>query len=158
MPGACAWPLVGDLFGEPFDIHDTGSEVVGDPVLELHRAERGQLMSIHILLLSAAALFLPILPSHAGPCSSEVDRMQVKVDARIEAIAGAGPSAKESTAALLNRQPTPGSIAAAEEKLGEGRRMEEAVAALARAREADRTGDKSACERALADAQRAIGP
>ena len=45
MPGACAWPLVGDLFGEPFDIHDTGIEVVGDPVLELHRAERGQFLA-----------------------------------------------------------------------------------------------------------------
>lgn len=95
-------------------------------------------MSIHRLLLSAAALLLPILPSHAGPCASEIDRMQVKLDARIEAIAGAGPAGKESIAAMLNRQPTPGSIAAAEERLGEGRRMEEAVAALARAREADR--------------------
>ena len=115
-------------------------------------------MSIHRLLLSAAALLLPILPSHAGPCASEIDRMQVKLDARIEAIAGAGPAGKESIAAMLNRQPTPGSIAAAEERLGEGRRMEEAVAALARAREADRTGDKSACGHALADAQRAIEP
>jgi hypothetical protein len=84
--------------------------------------------------------------------------MQSRVDARIEAIAGVGPSTKESTAALLNRQPTPGTIAAAEDKLGEGRQMEQAVAALARPREADRAGDRSACEQALADAQRAIGP
>jgi hypothetical protein len=114
-------------------------------------------MSIHRLLLSAAALFLPILPSHAGPCSDEIDRMQIEVDARIEAIAAAGPTARESTAATLNRQPTPGSLAAAEEKLGDGPQTEEAVAALARAREAVRANDKSACEKALADARRAIG-
>lgn len=115
-------------------------------------------MSIHGLLLSAATLLLPILPSHAGPCASEIDRMQVKLDARIEAITGAGAAGKESTAAMLNRQPTPGSIAAAEERLGDGRRMEEAVAALTRAREADSAGDKRACEQALADVQRAIEP
>lgn len=115
-------------------------------------------MSVLRLLVSAIALLLPGMPSHAGPCSSEIDRMQRKVDSRIEAIAGAGPLGKESAAADLNRQPTPGSIAAAEAKLGDGKTMDEAVAALARAREADRAGDKSACEQALADAQRAIGP
>ena len=82
--------------------------------------------------------------------------MQIEVDTRIEAIAGAGPSAKESTAATLNRQPTPGSLAAAEEKLGEGDQMAEAVAALARARAADSANDKSACEKALADVRRVL--
>ena len=49
-----------------------------------------------------------------------------------------------------------GSIAAAEEKLGEGAQMGDAVAALARARVADRANDKAACERALADVRRAL--
>ena len=63
--------------------------------------------------------------------------MQVEVDAIIEAVAAAGPTARESTAAMLRHQPTPGSIAAAEEEIGDGPKMEEAVAALAKAREAD---------------------
>lgn len=72
--------------------------------------------------------------------------MQNKLDAKIEAVAGAGPFGKESTAADLNRQPTPGSIAAADQ----------AVAALARARAADRAGDKGACEQGLTEVEREL--
>ena len=85
--------------------------------------------------------------------------MQAAIDARLEAKAAAGPAARESTAATMNRQPTPESIAAAEARLGEvSHRIEAVAAAMARARDADRVGDKSACEQALADVQRAIGP
>src|SRR5712691_7299078 len=118
-------------------------------------------MTIHrILALSAAALALSTLPSHAGPCSQKIDRMQARVDAKLEAVARKGPSAPESSEARLHRQPTPGSIAAAESKLGEmsSRTVEAIKTAMARARDADRAGDKSACERALADVQRAIVP
>jgi hypothetical protein len=115
-------------------------------------------MAMERKLLGAAPLMFLASACFAGPCTDEIDRMQVKVDARIEAIAKGGRLGKESVAAQLDRQPMPESIAAAEAKLGEGRRAEEAVAALSRAREADRAGDKSACEQALADAERAIGP
>jgi hypothetical protein len=116
-------------------------------------------MSIRpLLLLGAAALALSNGPSQAGPCSDEIDRMQARVDAMIAATAAAGPAGRESSAATMHRQPTPDSIAAAEEKLGEGARAERALAALAQARAAARAGDQSACERALADVQRAIGP
>jgi hypothetical protein len=116
-------------------------------------------MSIaRFLALSATVLAASISATYAGPCSQEIDRMQARVDAMIEAVAAAGREARESTAATMHRQPTPGSIAAAEEKLGEGTRAERAVAAMARARAADGAGDKGACERALADAQRALEP
>jgi hypothetical protein len=116
-------------------------------------------MSIHhSAVLAATALALSIVTSHAGPCSLEIDRMQDRVDAMIAARAAAGPSARESTAATMHRQPTPNSIAAAEEGLGEGARAERALAVIARARAADRAGDKSGCQRALADVQRAIAP
>ncbi len=82
--------------------------------------------------------------------------MQTKVDAKIDEIAGSGPSAPESRAALLHRQPTPGSIAAAEEKLGEGAGMQDALDALSRARAADAAGDEAACRQALADAERIL--
>ena len=115
-------------------------------------------MAMERKLLGAAPLMFLVSACFAGPCTDEIDRVQVKVDARIEAIAKGGRLGKESVAAQLDRQPTPGSIAAAEAGLGEGKAMEQAVEALARAREADRAGDKSACEQALAQAQRAIGP
>jgi hypothetical protein len=86
--------------------------------------------------------------------------MQARIDAKMGQKAAAGPAARESTAATTHRQPTPGSIAAAEEKLGEvSAQTAEAIARdMARARAADSAGDNSACERALADVQRAIGP
>jgi hypothetical protein len=110
----------------------------------------------HTGVLAAIALALSIVTSDAGPCSLEIDRIQDRVDAMIAATAAAGPSARESTAATMHRQPTPSSIAAAEEGLGEGARAERALAAIARARAADRAGDKSGCQHALADVQRAI--
>jgi hypothetical protein len=83
--------------------------------------------------------------------------MQARVDAKVDAIAGGGPFASESTGARLHREPTPGSITRAEERLGEGASVEQALSALGRAREADQIGNVNGCEQALAEAQRAIG-
>jgi hypothetical protein len=110
------------------------------------------------LLLGAVGLVAPITTSHAGPCAIQIEAVQAQVDARAAAIAGAGPVARESTAALLHREPTPGSIARAEESLGEGASITKALSALERAREADRGGNEGSCEQALAEARRAIGP
>jgi hypothetical protein len=118
-------------------------------------------MNIQRLLVACAAAFVASMSaSYAGPCSHEIDRMQATIDAKLAANAAAGPAARESTAATMNRQPTPESIAAAEARLGEvsPQKMEAVGAAMARARQADAAGDKSACEQALADAQRALGP
>jgi hypothetical protein len=97
--------------------------------------------------------------ANAGPCSQGIDRLQAQFDAKLEANAAAGPSARESTAATMNRQPTPNSIAAAEAALGEisPDTIRAVEAAMARAREADRAGDQSACEQAQAVAKRALG-
>jgi hypothetical protein len=118
-------------------------------------------MSIQRLVVaSAAAVAAAMSASYAGPCSHEIDRMQAEIDAKLEAKASAGSSARESTAATLHRQPTPGSIAAAEARLGDvpPEKLRAVVAAMIRAREADRAGDQSACEQALAEVQRALGP
>ena len=118
-------------------------------------------MSIQRLMVACgAALAASMSASYAGPCSHDIDRVQVEVDAKLNATAAAGPAARESTAATMNRQPTPESIAAAEARLGEvsPQKIEAVGAAMARAREADRAGNQSACEQALADAQRALGP
>jgi hypothetical protein len=113
-----------------------------------------------LMAQSAAALVASTITGYAGPCSPEIEQMQARVDARVEAAARAGPSAPENSAALLHRQPTPSSIAAAEARLGElSPQMVNAVReAMARAREADQVGDLPRCEQALAEVQRTIGP
>jgi hypothetical protein len=114
-----------------------------------------------MMALVAAALALSTLPGFAGPCSQAIDQMQAKINARLKATADAGGrAAPESSAATMHRQPTPGSIAAAEGKLGElsPQTVETIAAAMTRARAADRAGDQSGCEQALADAQRTLGP
>jgi hypothetical protein len=113
-----------------------------------------------ILLLSAVVLAVSTITGYAGVCSDAIESVRARLDARLDAIAGAGRAAPEGAGALMHRQPTPGSIAAAEEKLDELSR-EKIVsinAAMARARAADAAGDKAACDRALEEAQTAIGP
>ena len=118
-------------------------------------------MSIQRFLVACAtALAASMSASYAGPCSQEIDRVQTEIDAKLGARAAAGPSARESTAAKMHRQPTPGSIAAAETRLGDvsSQKVEAVAAAMARAREADDAGHQSACEQALVDVQRALDP
>ena|ERR1700687_4410824 len=133
--------------------------------LVLGRAEAISLGKIimptpRLVLFSAAALAASLSPSFAGPCSDAIDSMQARIDAKLEAKAAAGPTAKEGVAAGMSDQPTPRSMAAAEEKLGEmsSQTVDAVRQGMARARAADNAGDKSACEQALADVQRAIGP
>ena len=110
--------------------------------------------------LSAVAMVLSISSSYAGPCSDAIARMQVRVDARLAVNAAAGPAAREGVGATMHRQPTPESIARAEESLGEvSAKLAEAVGrTMTRAREADAANDKSACERALGMVEQALGP
>ena len=118
-------------------------------------------MNIRRLVMACAAVFAALMSvSHAGPCSQRIARVQAQFDAKLQANAAAGPSARESVAATMNRQPTPESIAAAEAKLGEipQATVEAVEAGIARARDADRTGDESTCEQALTDVQRILGP
>jgi hypothetical protein len=109
--------------------------------------------------LGVAALILSTLPSYSGPCSQQIEQTQVRVDAKLDSIARAGRTAKESVAATLGHQPTPMSIARAEVAIGDisPETRQAFAAAMDRAREADAFGDKAACERALDDARRAIG-
>jgi hypothetical protein len=110
------------------------------------------------LILSAAVVMFSTLPSFASSCSQDIDRAWVQVNAEIRARVAAGRSAPQGTTAVLHRQPTPSSMAAAEETLVDiWLPIETAVAALARAREADGINDRIACEGALADVQRVIG-
>ncbi len=109
-------------------------------------------------LFAAAVFFSGTAPGHAGPCSAEIAAMQIKIDAKLNAKAAAGPAGQESAAATEHRQPTPESIAKAEEKLGDvsANQVDAVGAAMARARAADRSGDAAGCRGALADASKAL--
>ncbi len=113
-----------------------------------------------IMALSAAAFAASISVSLAGPCSAEIEAMMVRIDAALEAKVVAGPSAQQQgVMAGRHVQPTPRSVAAAEEKLGviSPQTVELVTQAMARARDADSAGDNVACKEALAEVQRAIG-
>ena len=117
-------------------------------------------MSIQRVAILTAAIFAAPLPTaQAGPCSAEIDRTQARFDARLAKAATTGSGAPESSFALTHRQPTPDSIAKAEEGLRE--LPTETVVSIQRgmeqARAADRAGNASACAEALAAVQRALG-
>ena len=120
------------------------------------RAPRVKTTTRRLVALSAAALAASTIVCSAGPCSPEIERMQERINARVEAAAGTGPSTSEGSNALLHRQPTPRSMAAAEGISPEIVKM--VREAMTRAREADQAGDKATCEQALAEVQRTIGP
>jgi hypothetical protein len=110
--------------------------------------------------LCAAVLAASMSASYAGPCLDEIGTVQAKIDAKLEAIAAAGPPATASAMEGMNSpQPTPRSIAGVEEKMGEIRpeTVQAIQRGMARARAADNNGDKAACEQALAEVQRTLG-
>ena len=111
-----------------------------------------------LLVISASAFFLPMLPCEAGPCLQDINRVQTEIDAQLNALATAGPSEKQGAAAQMHRQPTPRSIADAESKTGAlpPSIIEKVTEAMDRARKADAAGDEAACESALNDAGRLI--
>jgi hypothetical protein len=111
------------------------------------------------LIIITTAFILSPLPSAATPCMPDIDRGWAQVNLKIQARIGAGRSTPQNNIALLHRQPTPNSVAAAQDLLNDvWLPIEAAVSALSRARQADRDNDERTCRRALIEAQRAIDP
>ena len=94
-----------------------------------------------IFRIQATFTFGLVATAGAGPCTKEIEAVQLQVDAVLEATASAGPTLPESQSARLHHEPTPESIARAEQQAGDGPQEVQALAALARAREADQAGD-----------------
>jgi len=116
---------------------------------------------VTIFALSAVTFAASIAASLAGPCTAEINSMVIRIDAALKARVAAGPEAQEqATKAGRHVQPTPRSIAAGEEKLGEmsPETVAQARNAMVRARAADEAGNNVACKEALAEVQRLIGP
>ena len=95
---------------------------------------------VAVLLLSTTA--------HAGPCGSEIAQFEQAVRQSANK-PDAGPTARQSIGAQLDRQPTPESIARAE-----ARAQTTFEASLARAKRFDARGNRAGCTRALAAARR----
>ena len=112
-----------------------------------------------LLVFGAIAFIASVSACYAGPCTDDIGKMLGRIDAKLHAMAVTGPSGRQ-VGASTHVQPTPGSIAAAEEKLGDvtAERISAVRQAMLRAHAADSAGDQNACEHALAEAQRAIGP
>ena len=113
-----------------------------------------------VLVFAALAFAASAWAAHAGPCLGQIDAMQARIDAKLEAKAAVGPAAKQGIAAGIGMQPTPASIAAAEEKLGDisPKKVKAIKRGMARARVADKVGDLRACRKTLAAVQRVLGP
>jgi hypothetical protein len=124
------------------------------------KIKEASMYMVRAISFMAIGIGLSISASYAGPCSGDIDKMQARIDAALEAKAAAGPTGKEGTFAGMSEQPTPRSMAAAEKKLGElsMQTVNSVRQAMAKARAADSAGDGSACASAIAEVQRAIGP
>jgi hypothetical protein len=110
--------------------------------------------------LSVAMLIASLSVAHAASCSDDIDRMQARIDARVEAIAAAGPFVPAGISAGMGVQPTPFGMAVVEEKMGEvSRNKVHAIReAMEQARAASSTGNYKTCEQALARVRRLMHP
>ena len=99
------------------------------------------------------AFAAPVSASYAGSCSNDIDRMQARIDARVEAIAAAGPFVPAGDNTGFGVQPTPFGMATVEERMGEvsHNKVDAVHDAMARARAANAAGNYKACQKALTE-------
>jgi hypothetical protein len=112
----------------------------------------------YLIVLNVLALALPASVAFAASCSNDIDRMQARIDAKVEAIAAAGPFVPAGIWSGMGVQPTPFGMAVVEQKMGElsGTKVDAVRAAMARAHAADATGDFKACEKAIGEVRKIL--
>src|SRR5262249_12589438 len=54
------------------------------------------MVTLRVLIFSAMAVAASVSAAFAGPCADQIDAMQARFDAKLDAKAAAGPTAKES--------------------------------------------------------------
>ena len=116
-------------------------------------------MNIRNAIAPAAAAFALIAaPALAGPCTERIDQANLAVEKLLDAAAANAKPAPQSTFATMHRQPTPGTVASAEEKAGSlsQAQVEAITEKLDTARDADNKGDSAKCEKALSEAERML--
>jgi hypothetical protein len=108
--------------------------------------------------MAGLALILGAAPAHAGPCTDRIYQTDLDVAKLLDSAAAQGQPAAESTFATMHRQPTPGSIASAEQQAGDltTEETQAITEAMDVARHADDAGDRAGCEKALGDVDRML--
>ena len=99
-------------------------------------------------LTAVAVLGLGLTAAQAGPCSKKIARFEQAVR-QSAGNPNAGPMARQSIGAQIDRQPTPASVKRAQEQA-----QSTFAATLARAKRLDARGNRAGCTRALAAAKR----
>jgi hypothetical protein len=108
--------------------------------------------------VAGMALIFGATTAHAGPCTDQIYQADLDVAKILDSAAAQGRAAPETAFATMHRQPTPGSVASAEQQAGD-LTSDEAQAiteAMDEARHADDAGDRDGCEKALNDVDRML--
>ena len=108
--------------------------------------------------VAGIALILDAAPVHAGPCTDRIYQTNLEVAKLLDAAAAQGRTAPQSTFATMHRQPTPGSVASAEQQAGDlsSADVQAITEAMDVARRADDEGDRAGCEKALSEVDRVL--
>jgi hypothetical protein len=119
---------------------------------------RVKMIMRHATAAAWAALMLGATAAHAGPCTDRIYETDLEVAKLLDSAAAQGRPAPESTFATMHRQPTPGSVATAEQQAGDltADELEAITEAMDVARHADDSNDRAGCEKALSDVDRML--
>jgi hypothetical protein len=106
--------------------------------------------------LAGMAIILGAGPAYAGPCTDRIYQTDLDVAKLLNSAAAQGRPATQTAFATMHRQPTPGSVASAEQQAGDltGEEAQAITEAMDVARRADQEGDREGCEKALSDVDR----
>lgn len=112
-----------------------------------------------VMVLSILTLAASLSVACAASCSDNIDRMQARIDAKVESIAAAGPFVPPGIWSGMGAQPTPLGMAVVEQKMGElsGQKIDAVREAMAQARAANAAGHGKACEQALTKVAHLLG-
>ena len=116
------------------------------------RFARGMTMIVrHAAAMAGLTFILGAGPAHAGPCTDRIYETDLDVAKLLASAAAQGRPAPESTFATMHRQPTPASIASAEQQAGDltADQLQAVTEAMDEARHADDQGDAAGCEQAM---------
>jgi hypothetical protein len=108
--------------------------------------------------MAGMAFILGAAAAHAGPCTDRIYETDFEVAKLLDAAAAQGRPAPESTFATMHRQPTPGSVATAEQQAGDltADELQAITEAMDVARHADDSNDGAGCEKALSEVDRML--
>lgn len=112
----------------------------------------------HVTAGAGMAVILGAAPALAGPCTDRIYETDLIVAKLLDSAAAQGRPAAQSTFATMHRQPTPGSVASAEQQAGDltADEVQAITEAMDVARHADDSGDRAGCEKALSEVDRML--